>query len=292
MQVTAEGLVDAPQLPNTEELLEILEELQKSVEDLDNARDFHTIGGFAIMVDVLADGDGYSGRAPPVDVAPAHFDRDAIKGHAAWVLGTAIKNQADLQTAALGSNAMEPLLRLLKGVKQNPRGSAKGMYALGALLRNHEAAQRHFVELGGVQTLLNLLDITFFEPAESRQVLRRRHIVGIKVIALIEDLMVDSHSSPLLEQLSGERCCNQLVQVLSKCQTNNEFEKVFRALDAARKGCAQSWSVAPSTAEGLEVLRRQSQEWRAEISKDDDEDYLRDLVGQAEELIRMIRVTH
>lgn len=96
------------------------------------------------MVDVLADGDGYSGRAPPVDVAPAHFDRDAIKvltasglrlsfiyidmqtytrtqikiiypqGHAAWVLGTAIKNQADLQTAALGSNAMEPLLRLLK----------------------------------------------------------------------------------------------------------------------------------------------------------------------------------
>ena len=40
-------------------------------------------------------------------------------------------------------------LYVAQGVKQNPRGSAKGMYALGALLRNHEAAQaRNREEIG------------------------------------------------------------------------------------------------------------------------------------------------
>jgi hypothetical protein len=72
------------------------EMLQEQVEDIDNARDFHTIGGFPVVLRALAE-DG----APRLQAA------------AAWVAGTAVQNNRELQLVLVEQGALPTLLRLV-----------------------------------------------------------------------------------------------------------------------------------------------------------------------------------
>merc|ERR1719440_519887 len=84
-------------------------ELQEHVEDIDRARDFKTIGGFAAVTDLLA-----------LDDAPS------LQAGAAYVLGSAVKNHRELQLHLLEeTGALAALLALLRAHGANVDARAK-----------------------------------------------------------------------------------------------------------------------------------------------------------------------
>ena len=117
---------------------EALLELQDLVEDIDNARDLKTIGGFTEVVALLA------------------VEIPTVQAAAAWVLGSAVKNDLELQLHVLSTSALNSLLRLVRshGVEEV---RAKALYALSALLRNCRAAQALFGAADGVGALLAVM---------------------------------------------------------------------------------------------------------------------------------------
>ena len=110
--------------------------LQEQVEDIDNARDFHTIGGFPAVLRALAE-DG----APRLQAA------------AAWVAGTAVQNNRELQLVLVEQGALPTLLRLV-GAHAVPEVRAKALYAASGLLRACPEAQAQFIAHDGLQALL------------------------------------------------------------------------------------------------------------------------------------------
>ena len=116
---------------------EALLELQDLVEDLDQARDFKTIGGFPEVIALLAS-----------EIAP-------IQAAAAWVLGSAVKNHRELQLHLLAERALPSLLVLLRSHADEEVRAA--LYAASALLRNCPEAQAAFGRIDGVGTLLAVL---------------------------------------------------------------------------------------------------------------------------------------
>lgn len=119
--------------------LEALEALQEHVEDIDNARDFNTIGGFASVLRTLVD-----------DSEPR------LQTAAAWIVGTAVQNNRELQLALVGHGVMTPLLKLLEA-HASADVRAKALFAISGMLRGCPEAQAAFTERDGFATLLGAL---------------------------------------------------------------------------------------------------------------------------------------
>ena len=115
-----------------------LHDIQELVEDIDNARDFKAIDGFGPTLELLAS------------------DEPALQAAAAWVVGTAVQNQRELQLHLLGLDALPSLLRLLRShAHENVR--AKSLFATSCLVRNCVEAQATFEAQRGVDALLAAL---------------------------------------------------------------------------------------------------------------------------------------
>ena len=115
-----------------------LHDIQELVEDIDNARDFKAIDGFGPTLELLAS------------------DEPALQAAAAWVVGTAVQNQRELQLHLLGLDALPSLLRLLTShAHENVR--AKSLFATSCLVRNCVEAQATFEAQRGVDALLAAL---------------------------------------------------------------------------------------------------------------------------------------
>jgi hypothetical protein len=149
-----------------EEREESLLNLQDLVEDIDNARDFKSIGGFVDVLGLLAS------------------EVPTLQAGAAWVVGSAVKNHHELQLHLLAQNALPSLLALLRShADANVR--AKALYALSSLVRNCPEAQAAFGTADGVGALLGVLSAGH---AAQPKLVR-------KALALITDLLRESGQS-------------------------------------------------------------------------------------------------
>lgn len=144
--------------------VEALEVLQEHVEDLDNARDFNTIGGFPVVLRTLAE-----------DAEPR------LQAVAAWVVGTAVQNNRELQLVLVELGALPSLLRLF-GAHAAPEVRAKALFAVSGLLRACPEAQRQLGAHEGVSALLAAL-------SDSSPKLVR------KVLVLLTDLLQESRGA-------------------------------------------------------------------------------------------------
>lgn len=195
---------------------ESLLNLQDLVEDLDTARDFKSIGGFPQVVGLLSS-----------DSAP-------LQAAAAYVLGSAVKNQHELQLQLLAEpGALSALLVLLRShVDEEVR--AKALYALSATLQHCPEAQAAFTATDGVEALLEALS----DGSQPRLVR--------KALALVADLLReqlpatdDFEASPLqveglpLRGLWGNASalCNAVVNSLQRAQDVDAQEKAVLALE-------------------------------------------------------------
>jgi len=143
--------------------LEVLEALQEHVEDIDNARDFNTIGGFTIVLRALVD-----------DSEPR------LQTAAAWIAGTAVQNNRELQLALVGHGVVPRLLKLLEA-HASADVRAKALFAISGMLRGCPEAQAAFTEHDGFATLLGAL-------ADSSPRLVR------KALVLLTDLLAEGRA--------------------------------------------------------------------------------------------------
>ena len=112
---------------------------QELAEDLDHAKDLQTIGGYPRLLSHL------------------RSKSDGLVSAAAWVVGTVVKNQRELQLAMLEEGAMGLLVHIISWA-DSPEAVGKALYALAALLRNCAEAQA-----------------AFFSSADAEHAVRARH---------------------------------------------------------------------------------------------------------------------
>ena len=146
--------------------VELMEELTDRVSGVDNGGDLHTLGGLEPLVRYVA--------------SSPHA---RLRAAAAEVLGTTVQNHPKAQEAALGCDAMGPLLRMAagegddapptdaaeaestttaegdasKGTKELVKARVKALFALSCLLRGCARAQEAFQLGDGFALLKNCL---------------------------------------------------------------------------------------------------------------------------------------
>jgi hypothetical protein len=177
-----------------EEIQQLLIDLESLVADIDNARDFHTIGAWPVLVSFL--------------------DRSfslAIRTKAAWAIGTAVKNSYDYQLWALENVQLEAsrnasclslLLEMFKEssllvnssnnaeqpneIQQQTEFQKRTFYALSSVVRGNVDIQEHISK--------NSNDLFFtslqrFLSLNSSSLIRTDAQVMRKVFSLILDLL-------------------------------------------------------------------------------------------------------
>jgi len=188
---------------------EALFALQELVEDLDNARDFMTIGGFKQVMELLGS------------------DTPELVAATAWVVGTAVQNQRELQLHMLELELMAPLLQLLHDHSAIDV-RAKVLYAVSGLLRNCPEAQLDFRRRQGVSVLVMTL------ARDSSPRLMR------KALVLLTDLLSESaekegHFGEVREALEhAPRLCEAVLSGLRIADLDTQ-EKAVEALQAMVK---------------------------------------------------------
>ena len=161
-------------------IIQVLQDLEYQLADLDMTRDFHTLGGWPLLTALLCDfvhpNITTNGNSTSTDGLQELIHR--IQMHAAWALGTAVKNTGefwsyvlepvtivDRTTPATSSSATSATttsittaldlvlqqFRTTLGLFSNTVTDAeqqklfKIIYCLGSFLRGNQPAQLHFV---------------------------------------------------------------------------------------------------------------------------------------------------
>ena len=188
MQELVEFIVGSPEVtPGSDKFsskMDALRQLESLVEDIDNARDFHTTGGFAKMSTSLFSGieDKYTMEE---------------RGMIALTLGNAVKNDYDFQLWVLEDDAicLHGLLDMLGSGDSDDLVRRRALYALSSAARGNSDVQEYLLnttshtEQGdGVRTTSRIVVIL--------QELTEAYITGT---AIEEDILTSTPSTPSLE---------------------------------------------------------------------------------------------
>eukprot|EP00339_Tiarina_fusa_P018326 CAMPEP_0117083646 /NCGR_PEP_ID=MMETSP0472-20121206/58888_1 /TAXON_ID=693140 ORGANISM="Tiarina fusus, Strain LIS" /NCGR_SAMPLE_ID=MMETSP0472 /ASSEMBLY_ACC=CAM_ASM_000603 /LENGTH=379 /DNA_ID=CAMNT_0004812347 /DNA_START=124 /DNA_END=1261 /DNA_ORIENTATION=+ len=139
--------------------VDVLNNLEYLLTDIDMARDFHTLGGWGLLVSLLSE-ESHVPENTTLSKMPRGLEDKvrAVQAHAAWAIGTAIKNTGEffplaIEPVILGNSERWTAIDLLVDVfcqeYKDSRGwqvrnlLAKSVYAIGALLRGNRIAQTH-----------------------------------------------------------------------------------------------------------------------------------------------------
>jgi hypothetical protein len=209
MQLALSSLVNNATLPE-QDVIDTLENLEYFVATMHNAEDFAAMGGLMSTTMLL--------HSPP-----HHSLRVATA--AAWVLGTAIKGNFQLQTKALQTGAAPLLINLLDDVTkrcsksfnfssndclQPLKAANKAVYALSGLLRFNSLAQEELVALDAPSILLRAFELrsTIHKAVnknkiqgdhkmmdEKTTVIKQVDTLSLKILNVLSDLFLDETST-------------------------------------------------------------------------------------------------
>jgi len=203
------------------DIVEVLKDVEYHVTDVDHARDFHTLGGWPVLVSLLTDALHYPSTGLDDDINSSAAtalltdeDRgivDEIQSAAAWAVGSAVKNHEEFHSWALEdlSQAFDPpapkpvtavslLLANIEAYNTDDASSSlstaaqskrqKCLYAIASLVRANPTAAQQFLELNGPAILGTSLDRIMsangdISPADAK--------FASKILGLGEDLLGD-----------------------------------------------------------------------------------------------------
>jgi hypothetical protein len=146
------------------DIVTVLKDLEYHLTDVDMTRDFYTLGGWPLLVSLLL--DEVHSNATATDGKLSRVDE--IQWHAAWVVGTAVKNLGEFRLYSLEKIARPngtmttPLDIVVEQLAKSSTGASKKkqqrlIYAAGGMLRGNLMSQQYFVGIQGTQVLANLL---------------------------------------------------------------------------------------------------------------------------------------
>ena len=236
------------------DIVSVLVDLEYHLADVDMTRDFHTLGGWHLLVSLLDDSVHLS------NTNKTNMELVAgIQMHAAWAIGTAVKNTEEFhsygiehvvvqgQTKTTLSLLMEQLDKAAESKTRN-----KLVYALGSILRGNRGAQLYFLTIDGPASVSRTLS----------NVLRNGEDIGLakRILALLGDVVADvvlhaDNQQSIVDAFSTAQLCQSSLDSLKYAALR---ETSVRAIQSIAAFCDWEKDVAISA---LEEVKRS---WQAE----------------------------
>jgi len=273
----------------------VLQDLEYHLSDLDMARDFHTLGGWPLLVSLLST----SVHEQPNTTLTEDLRSKVgiIQALASWAVGTMVKNTEDFFPFAVEKfdlagkevSAISLLVELLSKEDCENSTRHKVLYALGSLLRGNRLAQEEFVMRQGPQRLSDLLvGMTHGHEIGDTKLIKR-------ILALVDDLVTDVLLHPglqttvekdVLESLTTPPFCESSVALLGSVTSLNDT--IVRTLHTIAPYC--QWEELQEEKKGAEQwLDATLQEHRNNSEDTDDDDWLKEQTNMMESVLQALQ---
>uniref|UniRef100_A0A8C5UFP4 Nucleotide exchange factor SIL1 n=1 Tax=Malurus cyaneus samueli TaxID=2593467 RepID=A0A8C5UFP4_9PASS len=256
-----------------DEKVAALYDLEYYVHQVDNAKDFLSLGGLRLVIEGLNSSEA------------------TLKEHAAFVLGAALSSNPKVQIEAIEGGALQKLLVIL-ATEQPLAVRKKALFALSSMLRHFPYAQQQFLKLGGLQVLRSLFRQKGMEP------------LHVRVITLLYDLIMEKDSQHG-EQMEEKRQQYQQVRLvpavleqdwcavgprLLALPEHDSREKVLKLVAALMAVCRERYRGDPALGTALSLLRSEYEQLAAQEQQDGDMDgYFGELLGSINTIIQELR---
>ncbi|XP_075571455.1 nucleotide exchange factor SIL1 isoform X1 [Pelecanus crispus] len=259
-----------------DEKVAALYDLEYYVHQVDNAKDFLSIGGLQLVIDGL------------------NSTEAVLKEHAAFVLGAALSSNPKIQIEAIEGGALQKLLVIL-ATEQPLAVKKKALFALSSMLRHFPYAQQQFLKLGGLQVLRSLF----------RQ--KGMETLHVRVVTLLYDLIVEKVRSQeggdgtrpekiqqyrqvkLVPAVVEQDWCVVVSNLLAMPEHDTR-EKVLKTVGVLMAFCKERFRGDPTLSTTLSLLRSEYEELAAEEQREGDKDgYFKELLGSVNTIIQELR---
>ncbi|KAM6055945.1 nucleotide exchange factor SIL1 isoform 1-T1 [Chlamydotis macqueenii] len=257
-----------------DEKVAALYDLEYYVHQVDNAKDFLSMGGLRLVIDGL------------------NSTEAMLKEHAAFVLGAALSSNPKVQVEAIEGGALQKLLVIL-ATEQPLAVKKKALFALSSMLRHFPYAQQQFLKLGGLQVLRSLF----------RQ--KGMETLHVRVVTLLYDLIVEKmlledsqHGDQLEEKIQQYRQVKLVPAVVEQdwcvvvsnllaVPEHDTREKVLKTVSVLMAFCKERFRGDRALSSTLGLLRREYEELAAEEQRAGDRDgYFQELLGSVDSVLR------
>uniref|UniRef100_A0A663MYS4 Nucleotide exchange factor SIL1 n=1 Tax=Athene cunicularia TaxID=194338 RepID=A0A663MYS4_ATHCN len=259
-----------------DEKVAALYDLEYYVHQVDNAKDFLSMGGLQLVIDGL------------------NSTEAALKEHAAFVLGAALSSNPKVQIEAIEGGALQKLLVIL-ATEQPLSVKKKALFALSSMLRHFPYAQQQFLKLGGLQVLRSLF----------RQ--KGMDTLHVRVVTLLYDLIVEKVRSweggdwtrpekiqqyrqvKLVPAVVEQDWCVVVSNLLAMPEHDTR-EKVLKMVGVLMAFCKERYRGDQALGTTLSLLRSEYEELAAEEQREGDKDgYFKELLGSVNTIIQELR---
>ncbi|NXF82633.1 SIL1 factor, partial [Sclerurus mexicanus] len=257
-----------------DEKVAALYDLEYYVHQVDNAKDFLSMGGLRLLLEGL------------------NSTEAVLKEHAAFVLGAALSSNPKVQIEAIEGGALQKLLVIL-ATEQPLAVRKKALFALSSMLRHFPYAQQQFLKLGGLQVLRSLF----------RQ--KGMETLHVRVVTLLYDLIMEKmllegsqHGEQMEEKIQQYRQVRLVPAVVEQdwCAVvpnllampeHDTREKVLKLVGVLMAFCREHYRGDPALGTTLGLLRSEYEELAAEEQREGDKDgYFRELLGSINTIIQ------
>lgn len=257
-----------------DEKVAALYDLEYYVHQVDNAKDFLSMGGLRLVIEGL------------------NSTEAVLKEHAAFVLGAALSSNPKVQIEAIEGGALQKLL-VIVATEQPQAVKKKALFALSSLLRHFPYAQQQFLKLGGLQVLRGL----FRQPGTSA--------LCVRAVTLLYDLFVEKmlledsqHGDHAEEKVQQYRRVQLVPAVLEQdwcvavpgllaLPEHDAREKVLKAVAVLMEFCRERFRGDAALGATLGLLRSEYEELAAAERRDGDGDgYFQELLGSVNSILR------
>nr|XP_025953527.1 nucleotide exchange factor SIL1 isoform X1 [Dromaius novaehollandiae] len=260
-----------------DEKVAALYDLEYYVHQVDNAKDFLSLGGLQLVINGL------------------NSTEAVLKEHAAFVLGAALSSNPKVQIEAIEGGALQKLLVIL-ATEQPLAVKKKALFALSSMLRHFPYAQQQFLKLGGLQVLRNLFREKGMEALYIRVVTLLYDLIMEKM--LLEDSQNGDQMEEKIQQYRQVKLVPAVVEqdwcvIVSNLLAMPEHdtrEKVLKTVSVLMAFCKERYQDDQSLGTTLSLLRREYEELAAEEQREGDKDgYFSELLGSVNTIIQELR---
>ncbi|NXW62954.1 SIL1 factor, partial [Eurystomus gularis] len=257
-----------------DEKVAALYDLEYYVHQVDNAKDFLSMGGLQLVIKGLNSSEA------------------ALKEHAAFVLGAALSSNPKVQIEAIEGGALQKLLVIL-ATEQPLAVRKKALFALSSMLRHFPYAQQQFLKLGGLQVLRSLFRQKGMETLHVRVVTLLYDLIVEKM--LLEDSQHGDQREEKIQQYRQVKLVPAVVEqdwcvVVSNLLAMPEHdtrEKVLKMVGVLMEFCKERYRGDQALSTTLSLLRSEYEELAAEEQREGDKDgYFKELLGSVNTIIR------
>jgi len=280
-------------------IVSVLKDLEFQLTDLDLARDFHTMGGWPFLVQLVSDESHVPGNKKIHELSRSVQTKiRTVQAYAAWAIGTAVKNTEEFfpystEKIVVGDGKIitTPIELLIDSFCKEYNDSnsweirtllSKNIYAIGSILRGNIPAQTRVVKTNGFDKLGKKYNELSKEGFNSNitKLIQRLAVLSIYIFE-------DSTDTNIIQAITSSDFCDATCGVLSSDNflPVTVVETVLKAFTVLGPHCQQSSCAVNDFQSIIETIRSDWLKRKADF----DHDHFKEILDVANEALKSIR---